>query len=389
MSDVVITAGCRTAIGALGGQYKALTALDLSIPVMQNLVQRAGIDPASIEDVIWGCNYQRTYLENNLARVALVKAGLPVTVPGITVQRNCTSSMSSVQMAYYQIRAGEAQCIMAGGADSMSNAPHMVFGARFGKKLGNFELRDSMWDSLTNLGVGPAMGITAENVAERYGISREDMDAYALQSQLRAAAAIKEGKFKGDHPRHREGQEGRHSCGSYKRYGPTVCSKHSISHKVLEEIVLADLNRIIAAVQDWKKLADERAECPRRNFQAEQSRLEISLERIRERKKRSYEDYQDGLLGREDYLRYREDYERQEKALHVQMEKLSQAVESDPLHHPWVEALLRYGKLTKLDRVTVAETIKQIRIFEDGHVEITYTFSNELGLLEAEGGITV
>ena len=86
---------------------------------------------------------------------------------------------------------------------------------------------------------------------------------------------------------------------------------------------------------------------------------------------------------------YREDYECQEKALHVQLEQLAQAGESDPLHHPWVEALLRYGKLTELDRVTVAETIKQIRIFEDGHVEITYTFSNELGLLEAEGGITV
>ena len=152
---------------------------------------------------------------------------------------------------------------------------------------------------------------------------------------------------------------------------------------------MADLTRIIAAVQGWKKLADEWVEGPRRSVQAEQSRLEISLERIRERKKRSYEDYQDGLLGREDYLRYREGYGRQEKALHVQMEKLFQAGKSDPLRHPWVEALLRYGKLTELDRVTVAETIKQIRIFEDGHVEITYTFSNELGLLEAEGGITV
>ena len=94
-----------------------------------------------------------------------------------------------------------------------------------------------------------------------------------------------------------------------------------------------------------------------------------------------------GLLDREDYLRYREDYERQEKALHAQLEQLSQAGESDPLRHPWVEALLRYGKLTELDRVTVAETVKQIRIFGDGHVEITYTFSNELGLLETEGGI--
>lgn len=196
MDHVVIVAGGRTAIGTINGQYKDLTALDLSVPVMQGLVRRAGIDPACLDDVIWGCNYQRTYLENNLARVALVKAGLPETVPGITVHRNCTSSMSSVQMAYYQIKAGEAGCIMAGGADSMTNAPHMVFGVRGGKRYGNLELRDSMWDSLTNLGVGPSMGMTAENVAERYGVSREDMDRYALQSQERAAAAIAGGRFR-------------------------------------------------------------------------------------------------------------------------------------------------------------------------------------------------
>ena len=88
MKQVVIVAGCRTPIGSLGGQFRTLTSLDLSIPVMQALVERAGIDPAEIEDVIWGCNYQRTYKENNLARVALVKAGLPVSVPGITVHRN-------------------------------------------------------------------------------------------------------------------------------------------------------------------------------------------------------------------------------------------------------------------------------------------------------------
>ena len=163
---------------------------------MQALVERAGIDPAEIEDVIWGCNYQRTYKENNLARVALVKAGLPVSVPGITVHRNCTSSMSSIQMGFYQIKAGEAECIMAGGADSMSTAPHMVFDARYGKKFGHMELRDSMWDSLTNLGIGPAMGITAENVAEQFHVTREDMDSYSLLSQKRAASAIDEGKFK-------------------------------------------------------------------------------------------------------------------------------------------------------------------------------------------------
>ncbi len=195
MRNVVIVAACRTPIGVIGGQFKTLTCTDLSVPVMQALIERSGIDPAMIEDVIWGCNYQRTYLENNLARVALVKAGLPVTVPGITVHRNCTSSMSSIQMGFYQIMAGEADCIMAGGADVMSTAPHMVFNARYGQKYGHMEMRDSMWDSLTNLGVGPAMGITAENVADRYDVTREQMDAYALRSQQRAAAAQMAHKF--------------------------------------------------------------------------------------------------------------------------------------------------------------------------------------------------
>ncbi len=194
--NVVIVAACRTPIGTIGGQFKTLTALDLSIPVMQALVDRAGIDPAVISDVIWGCNYQRTYKENNLARVAAVKAGLPTSVPGITIHRNCTSSLSAIQLGYYQIKAGEAVCIMAGGADSMSTAPHMVFNARYGKKFGHMELRDSMWDSLTNLGIGPSMGITAENVAEQYGITRQMQDEMALRSQQRAVAAVDSGKFK-------------------------------------------------------------------------------------------------------------------------------------------------------------------------------------------------
>jgi len=196
MRNVVIISGCRTPIGTIGGQFKSLTALDLSIPVMQELVKRANIDPAMINDVIWGCNYQRTYMENNLARVAAVKAGLPACVPGLTIHRNCTSSMSSIQLAYYQIKAGEADCIMAGGADSMSTAPHMVFDARYGKKFGHLDLRDSMWDSLTNLGVGPGMGMTAENVAEKCGITRQMQDELALLSQQRACAAIDAGKFK-------------------------------------------------------------------------------------------------------------------------------------------------------------------------------------------------
>ena len=196
MRNVVIVAAARTPIGTMGGQFKNLTAVELSVPVMQGLVARAGIDPALIDDVIWGANYQRTYKENNLARISLVKAGLPVTVPGITIHRNCTSSMSSIQFGFYQIMAGEADCIMAGGADSMSNAPFMVFNARYGKKYGHMELRDSMWDSLTEPGVGPGMGMTAENVADEYNVTREEMDAYALRSQQRAVAAVDGGKFK-------------------------------------------------------------------------------------------------------------------------------------------------------------------------------------------------
>ncbi|HEX3012623.1 MAG TPA: thiolase family protein [Syntrophomonadaceae bacterium] len=196
MEDVVIVAACRTAIGKHGGQFKTMEAIDLTMPVMQNLIKRANIDPAIIEDVIWGCNYQKTFKQNNLARVAAVRAGLPVTVPGITVHRNCTSSMSAVQMGYYQIKSGEADVIMAGGADSMSNASYTLEKMRWGARLGHAEVRDSMWDSLTSLGVGPAMGITAENLAEKYNITREEQDELSYTSHKRAIAAIDTGKFK-------------------------------------------------------------------------------------------------------------------------------------------------------------------------------------------------
>lgn len=196
MNEVVIAAAVRTPVGKLGGVFRDVSALDLTLPVMRELLKRSGVDGELIEDVIWGCNYQRTNGENNLARVAAVKAGLPVTVPGITVHRNCTSSMSSVQMAYYQIRCGEADVIMAGGTDSMSNAQYTLDKMRYGTRLGHTELRDSMWDSLTNLGIGPAMGITAENLAEKYGITREEQDRLALLSHQRATHAIDHGLFR-------------------------------------------------------------------------------------------------------------------------------------------------------------------------------------------------
>ncbi|MCK4789896.1 MAG: thiolase family protein [Desulfobacteraceae bacterium] len=195
MNDVVIVAACRTAIGKHGGALRNMSALELTIPVMQELIMRAGIDSETIDDVIWGCNYQKTYKENNLARVAAVKSGLPASVPGITVHRNCASSMSAVQLAYYQIKCGDADVLMAGGTDSMSNASYTVEKMRWGSRLGHAEVRDSMWDSLTNLGIGPTMGMTAENLADMYNISREEQDELAFLSHQRAIRAIDEGRF--------------------------------------------------------------------------------------------------------------------------------------------------------------------------------------------------
>jgi acetyl-CoA C-acetyltransferase len=196
MNEVVIVAACRTAIGRHGSAFKNLSALELTLPVMKELLNRSHMDPGLIDDVIWGSNYQKTYLENNIARVAAVKAGIPDTVPGITVHRNCTSSMSSIQMGYYQIKCGEADVIMAGGTDSMSNAQYTMEKMRWGTRMGHAEVRDSMWDSLTSLGIGPAMGITAENLAEQYGISREAQDEFALFSHGKAVKAIDQGRFK-------------------------------------------------------------------------------------------------------------------------------------------------------------------------------------------------
>ena len=172
-----------------------------------------------------------------------------------------------------------------------------------------------------------------------------------------------------------------YSCGSYKRYGPTVCSKHSISHAVLEQIVLNDLNQIISSVQNLQSLAEEATPRFPRGRTGERERLEGGLERLYRLKKSAYEDYRDGLIRREDFLRYQADYERQERELSAQLQQLEESQRDDLLLHPWVQSLLQHGKLASLDRITVAETIKQIRIFEDGRIEITYTFSNELGLL--------
>lgn len=178
-------------------------------------------------------------------------------------------------------------------------------------------------------------------------------------------------------------------CGSYKRYGPTVCGRHGISQAELEEIVLGDLNGAIGAVQNLEEMA--RRARPRRreqeNLQAERERCQGSLSRLYRLKKTAYEDFREGLVSRGDYIRYKEDYERQEEQLKAQLERLEEAKEGgEAPRRPWVENLLQHGKITVLDRTTLAETVECILIFEDGKIEITYKFSDDFGVFQTEEG---
>lgn len=176
-------------------------------------------------------------------------------------------------------------------------------------------------------------------------------------------------------------------CGSYKRYGPSACTRHGISHRELEQIVLDDLNKIIKAAGDLKALAEKAApKQKRRSLQAERERVQGNLDRVYHLKKSAYEDYRSGLISRENFLRYKEDYTRQEEALSSQLSQLQQEQPEDVFARPWIASLLEHGKLTELDRTTMAETVKEILIFEDGHIKITYLFSDELGILNDPDG---
>jgi acetyl-CoA C-acetyltransferase len=194
--DVVIVAAARSAIGTYGGQFRDVKGVPLGIPVMKEVIQRAGIDPAVIDEVGWGCCYQRAKDEVNIGRVTAIKAGVPVEVPAYTVMRVCTSSMWAMAQGTMAIRQGFNSVFLAGGVESMSTVPYTIDTLRWGARMNHVEVRDMMWDGVTSIGVGPAMGITAENLAEKYNISREEQDQLACESQAKAVAAIEEGRFK-------------------------------------------------------------------------------------------------------------------------------------------------------------------------------------------------
>ena len=195
MKEVVVVWAVRTAIGRHGGGLKTITAQDLAAQVMKEVLQRTQLDPALIDDVILGCCGQLSDAPN-IARVAALMAGIPDTVPGYTVQRNCASGQVAITNAFQAIQAGDGEIFMCGGTESMSNAPYMVRGARWGLKLRHTTFIDSLWEGLTDPVYNVIMGMTAENLAEKYDISRQEQDEFAVQSHKKAFMATRMGKFK-------------------------------------------------------------------------------------------------------------------------------------------------------------------------------------------------
>ena len=193
--ETVILSACRTPIGAFGGVFKDLSAVDLGTVVIREAIARAGVLPADVGDVVMGCVLQAG-AGLNVARQAGLRAGLPVEVPGETVNRVCGSGLQAVVHAVEAIRVGYVDTIVAGGTESMSNAPYLLKGARWGYRMGNAEAIDSMLNEGLMCAIGNChMGITAEEVARRYKISREDQDRFAAESQQRAERAMKSGAF--------------------------------------------------------------------------------------------------------------------------------------------------------------------------------------------------
>ena len=194
--DVVIVSGCRTAIGTFGGALKDVSAVELGTVVVREAVRRAGVRPDQVDEAVHGCILQAG-LGMNPARQAAVKAGLPETVPAHTVNKVCGSGLKSVMLAAQAVRCGDGEVVVAGGMESMSGAPYLLPGARWGERLGHGRALDHMiHEGLTDAFHDIHMGITAENLVERYAISRADQDAFAAESQERAQAAIREGRFK-------------------------------------------------------------------------------------------------------------------------------------------------------------------------------------------------
>ncbi|MDU5109018.1 MAG: acetyl-CoA C-acetyltransferase [Clostridium sp.] len=196
MREVVIASAVRTAIGSFGGSLKDVSAADLGALVIKEALNRAGVKGELVEEVLMG-NVIQAGLGQNVARQAVIKAGLPVEVPAMTINKVCGSGLRTVSLAAQIIKAGDADIIVAGGMENMSQAPYLLKSSRWGQRMGDGKMVDSMindalWDAFNNY----HMGVTAENIAKEWNLTREEQDEFAVNSQLKAEAAIKSGRFK-------------------------------------------------------------------------------------------------------------------------------------------------------------------------------------------------
>ncbi|MDI3310726.1 MAG: acetyl-CoA C-acetyltransferase [Thermoanaerobacterium sp.] len=195
MKEVVIASGVRTAVGKFGGTLLNVPAVDLGAVVIKEALKRANVKPEDVSEVIMG-NVLQAGLGQNPARQAEIKAGIPVEVPAMTVNMVCGSGLRAVTLAAQAVMLGDADIVVAGGMENMSRAPYILNDARFGYRMNNGQLVDEMvYDGLTDVFNQYHMGITAENLAEKYGISREEQDEFAYRSQKLASEAISSGKF--------------------------------------------------------------------------------------------------------------------------------------------------------------------------------------------------
>lgn len=197
MSKKVVLAGaCRTAIGTMGGTLSTTPAVDLGAIVIKNALERAGVPADQVDHVYMGCVIQAG-LGQNVARQASIKAGIPIEAPAVTINVVCGSGLNSVNLAAQMIQAGDADIVVAGGMENMSMAPYALKQARYGYRMGHAQavdtmINDALWDAFNDY----HMGITAENVCEKYGITREELDEFAANSQQKFEKARAEGKFK-------------------------------------------------------------------------------------------------------------------------------------------------------------------------------------------------
>ena len=193
--SIVIVSGARTAVGKFNGSLKEYEASDLGGFAIKAAVERAGIEPGDVDEVVMGC--VATAAENAfMARLCSVKAGIPYDAGALTVNRLCSSGLQAIVTGAMEIMCGFANIVVAGGAESMNNIPFYLRKARFGYRMGNAELEDGLISALSDPMTRDHMGITAENIAEKYGITRKEQDAYAAESQRRAAAARDAGRFR-------------------------------------------------------------------------------------------------------------------------------------------------------------------------------------------------